>query len=84
MGADITGWVKPNISVNLVLIMAGRYKRHEGCDYFVAFQILKSGASDSFTSEPLARHLARTERWTIDDDGDFCPRHSEIWEIREI
>jgi hypothetical protein len=26
MGADITGWVKPNISVNLVRNMAERYK----------------------------------------------------------
>ncbi len=26
---------------------------------------------------------ARKEGWRIDDDGAFCPRHTDIWEIRE-
>jgi hypothetical protein len=30
------------------------------------------------------RGLARKEGWRIDNDGDFCPRHAEIWQIREI
>ncbi len=29
MGADMMGWVKPNISVNLVRNMFGRYKSFE-------------------------------------------------------
>lgn len=57
---------------------------HEGCDYFVAFQVLNPDSADGLTSEPLPRHLARKEGWRIDDNGDFCPRHSEIWEIREV
>jgi hypothetical protein len=57
---------------------------HEGCNYSVAFQVLRPGAADRFTSEPLPRHLARKEWWRIDDGGDFCPRHAEIWEIREL
>jgi hypothetical protein len=56
---------------------------HEGCDYSVAFQVLRPGATDRFTSEPLPRHMAKKEGWRIADDGDFCPRHNEIWEIRE-
>jgi hypothetical protein len=56
---------------------------HEGWDYYVAFQVLRPRAEDSFRSEPLPRHFARKEGWRI-DDGDFCPRHAEIWEIREI
>jgi len=57
---------------------------HEGCDYSVTFQVLRPGPEDRFTSEPLPRHLAMKEGWRIDDRGDFCPRHSEVWEIREI
>ncbi len=26
---------------------------------------------------------ARKEGWRIDDDGALCPRHTDIWEIRE-
>jgi hypothetical protein len=55
----------------------------EGCDYFVAFQILRPDAVPRFTPEPLPRYLARKEGWRADDDGDFCPRHADIWEIRE-
>jgi hypothetical protein len=58
---------------------------HEGCKYFVAFQVFRRGAADNFIYEPLLPlHLARKEGWRIDDDGDFCPRHTEVWEIREI
>ena len=57
---------------------------HEGCDYFVAFQILRPDAVTRFTSEPLPRYLARKEGWRINDEGDFCLRHAEIWAIREI
>jgi hypothetical protein len=32
---------------------------HEGCDYLVAFQILRRGAVPRFTPEPLPRYLAR-------------------------
>jgi hypothetical protein len=56
----------------------------EGCDYFVAFQVLRSDAVPRFTTLPLPRYLAKKEGWWIDDEGDFCPRHAEVWEIREI
>jgi hypothetical protein len=57
---------------------------HDGCDDAVAFRILRPGAADRFTSEPMPRRLARKEGWRVDDDGDFCPRHSERWEIRDV
>lgn len=55
----------------------------EGCDSFVAYQVLRSNAP-LFTKVPLPRHLATKEGWRIDDDGDFCPRHAENWEIRRV
>jgi hypothetical protein len=55
---------------------------HEGCDYSVAFNVLRPGAANRFTSA-LPRHWARKEGWRIDEDGEFCPRHSDMWEIRE-
>jgi len=57
---------------------------YEGCDYSVAFEVLRLRAEDSFMSEPMPRHFARKEGWRIDEDGDFCPRHAEVWEVREI
>lgn len=57
---------------------------HEGCENSVAFQVLRPGATDSFSAERLPRHLARREGWRIGEDGDFWPRHCEVWEIREI
>jgi hypothetical protein len=56
---------------------------HDGCDYSLAFEVLRPGAAGGFTSEPLPRHWARKEGWRIDEDGEFCPRHSDVWEIRE-
>jgi hypothetical protein len=56
----------------------------EECDYSVAFQVLISDAVPRFTSLPLPRYLARKEGWRIDEDGDFCPRHAEVWEVRQI
>jgi len=50
----------------------------------VAFEVLRLRAEDSFMSEPMPRHFARKEGWRIDEDGDFCPRHAEVWEVREI
>jgi hypothetical protein len=50
----------------------------EECDYFVAFQVLRSDAVPRVTALPLPRYLARKEGWRIDDDGDFCPRHAEV------
>ena len=57
---------------------------HDGCGYVVAFQVLGTGAARPFAKDPMPRPFARREGWRIDDDGDFCPRHAEIWEIREI
>jgi hypothetical protein len=56
---------------------------HDGCDYSLAFEVLRPGAANRFTSAPLPRHWARKEGWRIDEDGEFCPRHSDMWEIRE-
>jgi hypothetical protein len=56
---------------------------HEGCEYFVEFQVLRPGPVGRGTElRPLS--LARKEGWRIDSDGAFCPRHAEIWHIREV
>jgi hypothetical protein len=57
---------------------------HGGCEYFVEFRVLRPDGVGRFTSEPLPRRLARKESWRIDHDGDFCPRHAEMWEFREL
>jgi hypothetical protein len=56
---------------------------YKGCDYSVEFQVLRPRAADRFSSEPLPRHFARKEGWRIDEEGHFCPTHTEIWEIQE-
>jgi hypothetical protein len=57
---------------------------HEGCDYSVAFQVLSPGGSYRFTTEPLPRYLARKEGWRIDEGGDFCLTHFEVWEAQGL